>query len=89
MNTVQEIEKKDCTGCKLCESICPVHAVSFSEDAQGFWYPQVKEEVCIKCGKCVKFVGNARSPQTVRRYSPFPCIMRINAFFILFFDRIY
>ena len=22
------------------------------------------------------------------RYSPFPCIMRINAFFILFFDRI-
>lgn len=54
MNTVQEIEKKDCTGCKLCESICPVHAVSFSEDAQGFWYPQVKEEVCIKCGKCVK-----------------------------------
>lgn len=49
-----EIEKTDCCGCYVCETICPVGAISMEADALGFYYPHVCEERCIECGKCIK-----------------------------------
>jgi len=46
-------EKKDCTGCYACENICPKNCISMVSDVEGFWYPKVDYENCIKCGKCV------------------------------------
>lgn len=53
MENIHHIEKKLCTGCKLCKDVCPCGAISFFTDMEGFWYPRVNEEVCIKCRLCV------------------------------------
>lgn len=44
--------KHDCCGCKACGDICPVGAISFPVDQEGFWYPQIDKEICIKCNLC-------------------------------------
>lgn len=45
-------EKNLCCGCKVCSSVCPVEAISFQNDKEGFWYPIIDEKKCIKCNKC-------------------------------------
>lgn len=45
-------EKNLCCGCKVCSSVCPVEAISFQNDEEGFWYPIIDEKKCIKCNKC-------------------------------------
>lgn len=49
---INEIEKKDCTGCKMCADICPVQAIEYTVDNEGFWYPTVDYDKCIRCGLC-------------------------------------
>lgn len=46
--------KFNCYGCELCKDICPVHAIDMVEDEEGFRYPEINEEKCIKCGLCRK-----------------------------------
>lgn len=43
-----------CCGCKVCGDICPVGAISFSDNEDGFIYPFVDEGKCLSCGKCVE-----------------------------------
>ncbi len=51
---IDSIVCKDCTGCKMCKDVCPVGAISFETDAEGFWYPKVDYSKCIGCKKCLK-----------------------------------
>lgn len=46
-------DKKDCMGCYACTSICPKNCISMMDDEEGFWYPEVDYNKCIKCNKCV------------------------------------
>lgn len=46
--------KDDCCGCKACANICPQNAITFLPDKYGFEYPQIDEEKCIECGRCIK-----------------------------------
>ena len=46
--------KKDCCGCNACGDTCPVGAISFQTDKEGFWYPVVETEKCVNCGLCEK-----------------------------------
>lgn len=46
--------KFNCYGCELCKDICPVQAIEMVEDEEGFKYPKVDKEKCIKCGLCEK-----------------------------------
>lgn len=46
--------KIDCCGCNACGDICPVQAISFPCDNEGFWYPKVDSQKCIGCGLCDK-----------------------------------
>ena len=52
---VMKIEKiiidKKCSGCMACVNICPKAAIKI-EKIDGFEYPYVDEDICIKCGKC-------------------------------------
>ncbi len=50
---VDRVEIECCTGCKMCEQICPVSAISFEADQEGFWYPSVNYDKCVQCGKCI------------------------------------
>lgn len=47
-------DKKDCMGCYACSSICPESCISMDSDSEGFWYPKVNYDKCIKCGLCVR-----------------------------------
>ena len=42
-----------CTGCNACYSTCPVNAISMIENKEGFKYPQIDSNKCIKCGACL------------------------------------
>ena len=44
----------ECCGCGACFSICPREAISMIEDKEGFEYPVIKEDKCIRCYKCLK-----------------------------------
>lgn len=48
-----EIQDKSlCCGCNACGDACPVGAISFPADHEGFWYPQIDPLKCIDCGRC-------------------------------------
>lgn len=51
---IDKLEKKDCMGCNLCGDICPVKAISYQIDEEGFWYPLIDYTKCIKCNLCEK-----------------------------------
>lgn len=51
---IDTINKIDCTGCKMCKDVCPVDAIFYETDNEGFWYPKVNYDKCIKCNKCIK-----------------------------------
>lgn len=41
-----------CTGCGACRVICPVNAISFANDQEGFWYPSIDVNRCVGCNAC-------------------------------------
>ncbi len=49
-----KIEKNtDCNGCYACYNACPVRCITMETDKEGFWYPAVDSNKCIKCKQCV------------------------------------
>lgn len=46
-------DKKQCSGCSACATACPTQCITMTEDKEGFLYPQVSQELCIKCKKCI------------------------------------
>lgn len=53
MTYLSSKDKRDCFGCRACEQICPVAAISMQADQEGFLYPVVAES-CIHCGRCAQ-----------------------------------
>ena len=47
-------KKSDCCGCSACYAICPVSAIFMEFDEEGFFYPLVDENKCIRCYQCIK-----------------------------------
>lgn len=43
---------KKCCGCSACEQVCPKNAIALKPNEEGFLYPILDEELCIKCGLC-------------------------------------
>lgn len=58
-------EKNKCCGCEGCVQICPKHCISLSEDAEGFMYPKVDEQLCIHCGLCEKVCPFLNVPKPI------------------------
>lgn len=52
--TIELLKKEHCTGCKLCGDICPVKAIDFYFENDGFWYPKINHEKCFGCSLCYK-----------------------------------
>lgn len=42
----------DCTGCSACACVCPVQAITMTQNCEGFNVPKYHRELCIHCGKC-------------------------------------
>lgn len=48
-----KVDKKElCCGCSACQNSCPVRCIEMKTDSEGFSYPKVNLEECIKCRKC-------------------------------------
>ena len=47
-------DKRECSGCTACYSVCPVNAIKMVSDEEGFLYPVIEKGKCIKCKKCIK-----------------------------------
>ena len=47
-------DKQNCCGCSACYAVCPVKAIEMIEDDEGFLYPQIDRDMCIKCFRCLK-----------------------------------
>ncbi len=45
---------KLCNGCHTCYSVCPKQAIKMGANDEGFLYPQIDDELCVKCGLCEK-----------------------------------
>ena len=43
-----------CSGCTACAAVCPVNCIEMKPDRDGFFYPQIRMNACIHCGKCEK-----------------------------------
>lgn len=52
--TINDLNKKNCTGCGSCSLSCPKNAIKMIEKTSGFLYPQIDNSLCNKCGLCVK-----------------------------------
>lgn len=46
-------QRENCCSCSACFAICPVHAISMEPDNEGFLYPEVDVEICIRCYRCI------------------------------------
>lgn len=53
------IDNDECTGCGLCEQICPKNAIRLQKNDEGFLYPVIDKVKCINCNLC-----NRLCPQT-------------------------
>ena len=53
-NSVALLLKEECTGCRLCGDGCARKAITFLDDSEGFFYPQIDEDTCVECGWCLK-----------------------------------
>lgn len=49
---IQIENKKKCSGCTACYAVCPKQCIEMKVDEEGFRYPAVDTEKCIRCGAC-------------------------------------
>ncbi len=55
---------RSCTGCGVCEKVCPRNCIKMEPDAEGFLRPVVDYPQCVSCGKCT-CVCPALHPETL------------------------
>ena len=53
MESIQVIGNK-CVGCRSCEQVCPKLCIQIKANKEGFLYPDVDENLCVRCGICAK-----------------------------------
>lgn len=53
MNTIAQIGI-DCVGCRSCEQSCPQKCIHMVENEEGFLYPMIHMDSCIRCGICFR-----------------------------------
>lgn len=46
--------KEECCGCTACYAICPKEAISMTDDEEGFAYPNIDDQKCVRCYLCLK-----------------------------------
>lgn len=45
-------EPEKCSGCMACAAGCPKDAISIRQDTLGNFLPEIRQELCVGCGKC-------------------------------------
>ncbi|WP_426710492.1 Coenzyme F420 hydrogenase/dehydrogenase, beta subunit C-terminal domain [Cetobacterium sp. SF1] len=73
-NNILEKNHDLCTGCGICEGVCPVDAIKIIKNEDGFYTPEIDNFLCIECGickkSCYKFEDNfIKSNTCIKSYS--------------------
>lgn len=58
-------DDKECSGCSACAAVCPVKAINFRYNSEGFLYPEVDSGKCIRCLKCERVCAYKKDTVTV------------------------
>ena len=60
-------DRTRCTGCSACAACCPQDAIALVRDKEGFAFPSVDPEKCVRCGLCTKTcpVFQPREPKSL------------------------
>ncbi len=59
--------KTPCTGCGVCQAICPVKAIHLELNQEGFWTAILDKTKCVDCQKCLSVC-----PKFTDRFPPSP-----------------
>ncbi|MGL5435341.1 MAG: 4Fe-4S dicluster domain-containing protein [Lachnospiraceae bacterium] len=62
--------RENCCGCSACYASCPVKAITMEPDEEGFLYPMVNSNKCVRCYKCLS-VCAFKKEQRTRGYCGF------------------
>lgn len=54
MSKILLCDKMTCTQCMACVNACPKSCIKMVDAGQGFVIPQIDENVCVKCGVCMR-----------------------------------
>ncbi len=46
--------KQDCCGCSACYAVCSQNAITMKSDEEGFDYPEIDKEKCVRCYQCIR-----------------------------------
>ena len=46
--------KSSCCGCSACYAACPAGAIEMKADEEGFLYPMIDPDKCVRCRKCLQ-----------------------------------
>lgn len=64
-------DKGKCYGCEACVQICPKSALKMEEDDEGFRYPILNKDLCVKCNLCIQVCLYENMPVRCARTSMF------------------
>lgn len=60
-------DRENCCGCSACFAVCPVQAIVMQPDREGFLYPTVDAQKCVRCYRCIA-VCAFKEDQRMRGY---------------------
>lgn len=66
-------EKNKCCYCSACSQICPQKCISFFQDNEGFYYPNIDKSKCINCNLCTKVCPELNIPEKHKILSGYLC----------------
>lgn len=69
---------RECTGCGVCEAVCPLGAIKIKENTDGFYTPTVDETKCVNCAACKKTCYKFDAEYKTNGNEDFDCYSAVN-----------
>lgn len=71
------LKHEECMGCKACGDICPVQAIAFPIDEEGFWQMTIDEAKCIDCHRCEQVCPVKNYPKDTEQNRAEPTVYKM------------
>ena len=61
-------DKKSCIGCGNCSIICGTGACVLEQDEEGYWYPIINNDLCVRCKACTNVCPVMNNKASIKDY---------------------